>query len=251
VKNLNVPGDGLDQYASAMQSLQSKVVTTQRETLIEIATCMADCVERDYRILLFGTGHSHMLAEEGHYRAGGLANVVPMLESSLMLHESSIVSGKLERTAGMARPVFERYEPQAGEMLFIFSNSGVNVAPVEMALLAKEHSLTSVAVCSLTYARVAPLSGAGKRLFEVTNYVIDNGGEQGDSLIPLEGTPWRVGPSSTVIDALLWNALVSEVAFLLQARGLAIPVFGSSNLPGSAQHNAALLQKWRARNPHI
>jgi uncharacterized phosphosugar-binding protein len=151
----------------------------------------------------------------------------------------------------MARPVFERYQPQAGEMLFIFSNSGVNIAPVEMALLAKERGLISVAVCSLAYARAAPLSSAGRRLFEVTDYVIDNGGEQGDSLIPLEGTAWRVGPSSTVVNALLWNALVTEAAFILQARGLAIPVFGSSNLPGGAEHNAALLQKWRARNPHI
>jgi uncharacterized phosphosugar-binding protein len=248
---VNVPGNGLDQYCSAIQALQSKAVTAQRGELIEIATRMAECVERDDRILLFGTGHSHMLAEEGHYRAGGLANVVPMLQSALMLHESSLLSGRLERTAGMARPVFERYQPQAGEMLFIFSNSGVNVAPVEMALLAKAHGLISVAVCSLAYARVAPLSSAGRRLFEVTDYVIDNGGEQGDSLIMLEGTPWRVGPSSTVITALLWNALVTEAVFTLQARGAAIPVFGSSNLPGGAEHNAALLQKWRGRNPHI
>ncbi|NTU64466.1 MAG: sugar isomerase domain-containing protein [Chloroflexi bacterium] len=174
-----------------------------------------------------------------------------MLESSLMLHESSIVSGKLERTSGVARPTFERYQPQAGEMLFIFSNIGVNCAPVEMALLAKEHGLISVAVCSLSYARVAPLSSAGQRLFEVTEYAIDNGGEQGDSLIALEGMPWRVGPSSTVINALIWNALITEVAFILQACGAALPVFGSSNLPGATEHNAALLQKWRARNPHI
>jgi uncharacterized phosphosugar-binding protein len=248
---VNARGAGLDQYCSAIQSLQSKVVTAQREELIEIATRMAECVAHDDRILLFGTGHSHMLAEEGHYRAGGLANVVPMLQSALMLHEGSILSGRLERTAGMAQPVFERYQPQAGEMLFIFSNSGVNIAPVEMALLAKEHGLISVAVCSLTYARVAPLSSAGRRLFEATDYVIDNGGEQGDSLIALEDTPWRVGPSSTVINALLWNALVTEAVLMLQARGAAIPVFGSSNLPGGEEHNAALLQKWRGRNPHL
>ncbi len=248
---MNKPGDGLDQYCRAIQFLQSRVVTAQREALMAIAARMAECIEHDDRILLFGTGHSHILAEEGHYRAGGLANVVPMLQPALMLHESSLLSGRLERTAGIARPVFERYQPQAGEMIFIFSNSGVNIAPVEMGLLAKEHGLISVAVCSLAYARVAPLSSAGRRLFEVTDYVIDNGGEQGDSLIPLEGTAWRVGPSSTVVNALLWNALVTEAAFMLQARGLAVPVFGSSNLPGGSEHNAALLQKWRTRNPHI
>jgi uncharacterized phosphosugar-binding protein len=248
---VNSFGDGFDRYFSAMQSLQNKVIAPQRETLLAIAARMADCVERDDRLLLFGTGHSHMLAEEGHYRAGGLANVVPMLESSLMLHESSIVSGKLERTSGVARPIFERYQPQAGEMLFVFSNSGVNAVPIEMALLAQEHGLISVAVCSLAYARVAPLSSAGWRLFEVTDYVIDNGGEQGDSLIALEGSPWRVGPSSTVINALIWNALITEVAFILQARGAEIPVFGSSNLRGASEHNAALLEKWRGRNPHL
>jgi uncharacterized phosphosugar-binding protein len=242
---------GLDRYFSALQVLQSRVFASQHETLINIAARMAECVERDDRILLFGTGHSHMLAEEGHYRAGGLANVVPMLESALMLHESSIVSGKLERMAGIARPVFERYQPRSGEMIFIFSNSGVNCAPVEMALLARAHGLISVAVCSLAYARVAPLSGVGQRLFEVTDYVIDNGGEQGDCLIALEETPWGVGPSSTVIGALLWNALVTEAAFMLQARGVEVPVFGSSNRNGGAEHNAALLQKWQGRNPHI
>lgn len=248
---MNATGNGIDQYVSAIQSLQSRVIAAQRGAMIEIAGRMADCVAHDARILLFGTGHSHMLAEEGHYRAGGLANVVPMLQSALMLHEGSILSGRLERTAGIARAVFERYQPQSGEMIFIFSNSGVNLAPVEMALLAREHGLISVAVCSLAYARVAPLSSAGRRLFEVTDYVIDNGGEQGDSLIALEGTAWRVGPSSTVINALVWNALVTEVAFILQARGSAIPVFGSSNQPGGPEHNAALLEKWRARNPHI
>jgi uncharacterized phosphosugar-binding protein len=250
-EKVNRPGDGLDRYFSALQSLQNKVITSQRETLLAIAARMAECVQRDDRILLFGTGHSHMLAEEGHYRAGGLANVVPMLQSALMLHEGSILSGRLERTPGLARPVFERYQPQAGELLFVFSNSGVNVAPVEMALLAKEHGSISVAVCSLAYARAAPLSSAGRRLFEVTDYVIDNGGEQGDSLIALDDTLWRVGPSSTVINALLWNALVTEAAFILQTRGAPIPVYKSSNLPDGAQHNAALLQKWRGRNPHL
>ena len=188
-------------------------------------------------------------------QAGEIDNdKVVELAESLQRNRDNGTKGLLQ--VPLARPLPDgryelAYQPQAGEMMFIFSNSGVNLAPVEMALLAKEHGLISVAVCSLAYARVAPLSSAGRRLFEVTDYVIDNGGEQGDSLIPLEGTPWRVGPSSTVINALLWNALVTEVAFSLQARGMAVPVFGSSNLPGGVEHNAALLQKWRGRNPHI
>lgn len=245
------PGYGLDRYFEAIQTLQTQVFNTQRECLLRIAARMAEAARYDVRIFLFGTGHSHLLAEEGHFRAGGLANVVPMLHSGVMLHESAQFSGRLERASGFARLIFDRYQPQPGELIFIYSNSGVNVMPVEMALLAKERGLFSVAMCSLAYARVAPLSSAGQRLFEVADETIDNGGEPGDGLITLGDTAWRVGPSSTVISALIWNALVTEAVGLLQAGSATVPIYASANLPGATEHNAALLQKWRGRNPHL
>jgi len=244
-------GSGLDRYFDAIRSLQQRVIETQRDGLKQIAGVMTEAVMRDDRIFLFGTGHSHMLAEEGHFRAGGLANVVPILLPALMLHEGSTLSAHLERTSGIAEGLLDRYRPHTGEAIFIFSNSGVNTTPVEMALAAKERGLTTVAVCALKFAQNAKLSSTGKRLYEVTDYTIDNGGESGDSLIAIEGTPYRVGPSSTVIGALIWNALVTEVACNLRARSIEVPVYVSSNQPDAAEHNAALLQKWRARNPHI
>lgn len=245
------PGRGLNRYFEAIQALQNQVLNAQRECLTRIAARMAEAVQQDERIFLFGTGHSHLLAEEGHFRAGGLANVVPMLLSGVMLHEGAQLSGRLERTPGLAPLIFDRYQPQPGEMIFIYSNSGVNVMPVEMALLAKERGLFSVGVCSLAYARVAPLSSAGQRLFEVTDETIDNGGEPGDGLITLDDFAWRVGPSSTVIGALIWNALVTETIDLLQTRSATLPIYASANLSGAAEHNAALLHKWQGRNPHL
>ncbi len=242
---------GLDRYYHAIQTLQTSVIERQRDQLVEIARVMANTIVRDQRIFLFGTGHSHLLAEEGHFRAGGLANVVPMLASAVMMHESAVWSGCVERTLGLARPLFERYQPCAGEMLFVFSNSGVNAMPVEMALIAREQGLTTVAVCSLAYARVAPLSSLGQRLFEVTAFVVDNGGEPGDSLIALEGSPWRAGPSSTVIGALIWNALSTAAACQVQEQTGEAPVWASGNLPGAAAHNAKLLSRWQTRNPHL
>ena len=186
---------GIDDYFTAITALQHQVFTSQREQLHSVAQAMTDVILRDGRIFTFGTGHSHLLAEESHFRAGGLANAVPMLLSALMLHEGARLSSDLERTPGVARAVFNRYQPQAGEMIFIYSNSGVNVTPVEMALVAKEHGLLTVAVCSLAYARVAPLSNLGQRLPDVADYVIDNGGQPGDGLIALDSSAWRVGPT--------------------------------------------------------
>lgn len=46
---------------------------------------------------VFGTGHSHLLAEELFYRAGGLAIVNPMLDESIMIHSGARRSTMMER----------------------------------------------------------------------------------------------------------------------------------------------------------
>ena len=246
-----LPSTALDQYLQAMSELQARVVEAQRLQLLEVANQMADTIRRDQRIFLFGTGHSHLIAEEGFYRAGGLANVVPILTEHLMLHHLPALGSRLERTAGLADIILERYSPQPAEMLFVFSNSGVNQLPVEMAVRGRERGLFVVSISSFAYARQAPLSALGLRLDQGADIALDNGGVPGDALLPLEGFPWRVAPSSTVICALLWNGLVAETARLLLESGAEPPLFASLNVPGAAQNNQALLEKWRPRNIHL
>lgn len=243
--------NGIDWYFQAVKELETRIVESQRDRLIEVAQKMAETTRRDQRIFLFGTGHSHLLAEEGFYRAGGLANVVPMLVEHLMLHHLPSMGSRLERTPGLVDMILERYAPEPGEMLFVFSNSGVNRLPVEMALRARERNLFVVGVSSFAYAREAPLSDLGLRLDQSVDLALDNGGTPGDALLELENFPWRVAPSSTVMCALLWNCLVSETARLLVESGLTPPVFVSLNVAGAAEHNEALLKKWRPRNIHL
>lgn len=241
----------LDQYFQAMSELQALVVEGQRARLLEVAKRMAETTRSDRRIFLFGTGHSHLIAEEGFYRAGGLANVVPILTEHVMLHHLPSLGSRLERTPGLAELILERYAPQPEEMLFVFSNSGVNQLPVEMALRGRERGLFVVSISSLEYARQAPLSALGMRLDQAVDLALDNGGIPGDAFLPLEGFPWHVAPSSTVVCALLWNGLVAETARLLLESGTEPPVFVSLNVTGAAQHNQALLEKWRPRNMHL
>jgi uncharacterized phosphosugar-binding protein len=246
-----LPSTALDQYVQAMSELQARVLEEQRAKLLDVARYMAATVQRDQRIFLFGTGHSHLIAEEGFYRAGGLANVVPILTEHLMLHHLPSLGSRLERTPGLAELILERYNPQPEEMLFVFSNSGVNQLPVEMALHGRERGLFVVSISSLAYARQAPLSALGMRLDQSVDIPLDNGGVPGDAFLSLDGFPWRVAPSSTVICALLWNGLVAETARLLLESGMEPPVFVSLNVEGAAQHNQALLDKWRPRNMHL
>lgn len=241
----------LDDYLQAIGELQTRVLVGQRPRLLETAARMADTTRNDRRIFLFGTGHSHLLAEEGFYRAGGLANVVPILTEHTMLHHLPELGSRLERTSGLADLILDRYDPQPEEMLFVFSNSGVNQLPVEMALCGRERGLFVVGISSFEYARQAPVSELSQRLDQSVDLALDNGGLPGDALLDLENFPWRVAPSSTVICALLWNSLVAETARLLLESGTEPPIFASLNVAGAAQHNQALLAKWRPRNVHL
>ena len=250
-ENRSLSNTALDQYLQTLSELQTRVLVGQRARLLEVAARMADTTRNELRIFLFGTGHSHMLAEEGFYRAGGLANVVPILTEHLMLHQLPNLGSRLERTPGLADLILERYGPKPEEILFVFSNSGVNQLPVEMALRGREKGLFVVGVSSFEYARQAPLSGLGLRLDQSVDLALDNGGLPGDALLELEGFPWRVAPSSTIVCALLWNSLVSETARLLLEAGTEPPIFASLNVAGAAQHNQALLDKWRPHNIHF
>jgi uncharacterized phosphosugar-binding protein len=240
-----------DQYLQTIRELQTRVIESQRAKLIQAAEKMAETTRADGRIFLFGTGHSHLLAEEGFYRAGGLANVVPILSEHFMLHHLPELGARFERTAGLADMILDRYTPRPGEMLFVFSNSGVNQLPVEMAMHGRERGMFVVSVSSFAYARQAPLSDSGMRLDQSVDVALDNGGLPGDALLELSDFPWRVAPSSTVIGALLWNGLVSETTRLLLESGTQPPIYVSINVKGAAEHNQALLEKWRPRNIHL
>jgi uncharacterized phosphosugar-binding protein len=239
---------GIDAYFRAVAELQRRVLEIQATLLEQVACKMADTILTGGRIFVFGTGHSHMLAEEGYARAGGLMSVVPIFYSALMLHESVLLSAKIERTPGLAADLLDRSSIRSGEMLFVYSNSGVNHLPVEMALEAKKRDIVTVTVGSIAFSQVAPLSPIGRRLADVCDFAIDNAGVPGDGIVSVPGLQWKVGPTSTVIGALIWNGLVVEATHLIQlARGEA-PVGVSFNMPGYAEYAKAIEQQRKTFN---
>lgn len=243
--------NGIERFYQAICEMQEKVILSQREQLEQAARQMAQVIAGGGRIFLFGSGHSHLILEEAFYRAGGLAPATPIFSSLLMLHENPALSSRLERTPGLAAPLLERYQPAPGEILVIISNSGVNQLPLEMAQLGREKGMFIITLSSLAYSRVAPLSALGKRLNELADIALDNGGIPGDALVEVGQVGWRAGPSSTILVALMWNCLVVECSRLLVEAGHRPPIFGSFNMPNAAEWNADLLAEWRELNPHL
>ena len=223
--------------------------------LPEIRTCaelFAETLKNEKNIYLFGTGHSHMLAEEMFYRAGGLVNIRPILETSLMLHESASKSTEIERLSGYAEIIFEHYGVSAGDTMVIISNSGRNSVCVDMALLCKSRGVNVVALTSVTHS----MSGesrhkSGKRLFEVADIVIDNHGCYGDSCVKIDEIGKTVSPTSTVVGAAILNAIEAECVDILVKQGIEPEVFSSSNVDGGDEINGRYIKKYNGVIKHL
>ena len=240
---------GAGSYLGAVSGMVQRLQDEQLRSIGEAGRLVAEVLRADRLVHVFGTGHSHMLAEEGLYRAGGLAPVNAILESGLMLHEGAAVSTRLEKLPGYSSIVAGKYGFVEGDLLIVVSNSGVNAVPVEMAMLAREAGLK---VLAMAYSKTAELkAGVPARLYEIADLTLDNLGTPGDAEVEVDGTGLKVGPTSTVIGAALLNAVFVEAACALAAEGTEPPVYRSGNMPGATEHNRRLIERFGGRIRHL
>jgi uncharacterized phosphosugar-binding protein len=245
------PRSGVQRYFDSVSTILDVVAGCEQDAIQRAADMVTKTITSGGMLYLFGTGHSHMMAEEGHYRAGGLAAVCPILISGLMLHESATASTRLERTPGVIAAALERYPLTKGDTLIVFSNSGVNASPVEIAKIAKERGLSLIAVQSNAYSAQTEAGALGKKLEDYADIVINNHLPPGDSLIKLNVDGLKTGAGSTVVGAFILNALLTEVIERLARTGEVPPIFISANIPGAQAHNERLYDRYRTRNPHL
>ncbi len=235
-------------YYEAVLRLLKKIEETQADAMEKAAAAIFTSLAEEGVLHIFGSGHSHLIAEEGFHRAGGLVPVNAILEPFLTPLTSPAKSGRLERVSGIAEILLDYYDPHPGEVLLLISNSGINAVPVEMAQLAKEREITVIALTSLAHSTSVPSRhGGGRRLFEVADIVIDNGAAAGDGAVTYPGLPEKVGPTSVVAGTFILNRLVCRVVEMFLEKGRVPPVYLSANLPEGDEHNRTLEAKYRHR----
>lgn len=241
----------LRKYFDNIHTLLDSVLQTQSDALHRAITAVADTLQLGGTVYAFGTGHSHMLAEELFYRAGGLVKVYPILDEALMLHRSASRSSQVERLPGYAATLLEGgICPTEKDTMFLFSNSGRNAVPVELALEMKRRGVKTVCITNLAQSSAASSRHeSGLRLFEICDIVIDNRGAVGDAAMDIG--PTRCAPTSTVVGSAILQAIVCGVVETLQSRGETPEVFCSSNVDGGDAINQAFITKYRRQIPFL
>ena len=239
-----------------LQDAFNYVVETQQDNIAAAAELVVAAFESGGIIQVFGTGHSRSFAMEIAGRAGGLvpANKISLTDLVFLggADPASANNPLLERDPSMIGRLLELQGVRAGDVFIICSNSGGNGSTVELATRVKAHGHPLIAVTSLAHTtKITSRHPSGKRLFELADVVIDNGGVYGDAALKLPvhngSTAVAITPTSTVTSALIAQMLSTEVCGLLLAADREVPVLISANIPGGDEHNNELRARFSDR----
>lgn len=238
----------INQYMQKIDKLLKQVTQDEAETMTKAAENIATALQAGGVLHLFGSGHSHILAEELYYRAGGLVPVNPILHEPLMLHQSAVKSSELERQENYAKEFMADQDIRPEDVMIVISTSGRNAVPVDVALYGKRKGAIVIAVTSTEYSLSQPSRhSSGQRLLEVADFVLDTHIPQGDALLSHEKVDVRFAPGSTVIGAAMLNAIIAETIHLMTEAGAEPPIFLSANVKGGDERNQALIEKYAKR----
>lgn len=241
-----------NEYIDNIKNIIDRIECDCTSSIEEAAEAFSQAIMNGKRIILFGTGHSHMLSEELFYRAGGLLNIQPILIDELMLHVDAHGSTIYERREGLAEEIYDEYKITSDDVIVIISNSGRNGVVVDMALLCKERGLTVIALTNIAHSSAgASRHGSGKRLFEIADIVLDNCGCVGDACVEIAGVEGKICATSTVVGALLLNSVVAQAVDLCMEKGFCPEHFFSANVDGGDLVNDKLVEKYKKEIKHL
>lgn len=223
-------------YIEKMTQIMQAIDETQGDKIQEAAKLCADTIASGKLVHLFGSGHSVMSLMDMFPRYGGVVGWHPLMDPRLMW--DNVIRGGgarellwIERQEGYVANFLQSYNLQQGEVMVVYSHGGLNAAPVEAAMYARERGLKVIAVCSgENYKKAKATHSSGNKLGDVADIMIDNCSPLEDALVEIPGYHQKVGASSTVTAITITQALASETALLLQEKGHQMYIFVSPNV---------------------
>ena len=229
----------------------NRVREEQAGNIRKAAELMADAIADDKLINVYGGGgHTTLVMGEMFFRAGGLSNINPIMETGISVFNQALKYLELERCVNFGRSVMKYYDLQKDDVLIIFHNIGINAATIDAALEAKERGVKIIAVSSSYWQNEMPEDHfirhpSGKNLFELADVCIDDYNPVGDAIVEVPGLETPIAPVSNVVDFTIAHLLEIETVRLCVKRGIVPPIWNSANAPGGDEKNATYLKKYK------
>lgn len=237
-----------DLFSDKVLALINTVTKEERKNILSAAKIMSDVVKNDGLVYTFGTGHSHMIAEEVFYRAGGLVPLYAIIEDGVSGNHDVTKSEFTERLEGYAKCIMDYHKPTSNDCMIIISNSGRNAVPIEMAQECKKRNIPCFAITSVEYSMgQSSRHSSGKRLCEEVDIVIDNHSPFGDTCLKIDLLDQPIAPVSNISANFIIHSLIAETISNLVKDKCDVPVFWSGNLDGAREKNDVMLEKYWSR----
>lgn len=240
----------MTEFVEIAIELLKKADKINEKNIDAVSDLFVDCIKNDGIIYMFGCGHSGLIAQDCFYRAGGLANIQPVFVPELMLHISASESSRLEKDEKNAEKILDGFGFKNHDVFCVFSVSGINGVPVEIARQAKEKGLKVVGIGSSAYLEEKSRHSSGKKLADLCDVFLDNCVPKGDAVIGLKDDGKAV-PVSTVVSSCIIQTCIAETVKKLDKIGEKFDFFGSGNLISNINKNSAIVEKYRKRIKHI
>lgn len=240
-------------YLDATFALLRKVEQEQWPNIEQAADLMAGAIAADRLIHVYGGGgHTTLVMGEMFFRAGGLANINPIMETGLSVFNQALKYLELERCVNYGRSILKYYRLEKDDVLIIFHNIGINPATIDAALEAREQGVKIIAVSSSKWQTQMPSDHfirhpSGKNLFDLADVCIDDYNEVGDCAVRVPGFETPIAPNSNVVDFVIAHWLEIETVKRCVAQGIEPPVWRSANAPGGDEFNARYVAKYLPR----
>ena len=220
---------------------------------------MATTIQSGGRVYLFGSGHSAIPVMDMFPRYGAFVGLYPLLDPRLVISNVIGPGGArealwLERREGYVEHFLRSYPVGEQDLMTVFSHGGLNAAPIEAAIYAKQRGAKVVTVSSHANGRVAVKThSSGKILSDLANVAIDNCVAPEDAQIDI-GRPEKVAAGSSMAAVFIGMSLVAETGARLAEVGYPLQTFVSANVKGTTKdHNSRVFdeyaRKWYERIP--
>jgi uncharacterized phosphosugar-binding protein len=225
----------------------------QSGNISKAADLMVGAIERDELIHVYGGGgHTTLVMGEMFFRAGGLANINPIMETGLSVFNQALKYLQLERAENYGDSIVRYYQVKPGEVFIIFHNIGINPATIDAALEAKKAGAKIIAVSSSFWQNELPkdhfIRHSNKmNLFDIADVCIDDYNPVGDALLTIDGFATPFAPVSNIVDFYIAHWLEIATINKCVEKGVVPPVWSSANAPGGDEINARFVEKYFSR----